>query len=71
MSDASTPPEPTDDDFESYVGLDASAAEERARQRGWTTVRTLPPDAIITMEYLTGRLNLAVRDGVVVRCWKG
>ncbi|MGP3984436.1 proteinase inhibitor I78 [Streptomyces sp. KR80] len=71
MNDTSNHMEPADDDPEAYVGLDVGAAEERARQRGWTTVRTLPPDAIITMEYLSGRINLAVKDGEVVRCWKG
>ncbi|MEO3975439.1 I78 family peptidase inhibitor [Streptomyces sp. CAU 1734] len=55
----------------SYVGLLAANAERRARQRGWSTVRALPPGAIVTMEYLAGRLNLEVRDGVVVRCWAG
>lgn len=60
-----------DDEPETYVGLGAEAAEELARTRGWTTVRTLPPDAIITMEYLEGRLNFAVEDDRVVRCWKG
>ncbi|MCT2588953.1 hypothetical protein LHJ74_03210 [Streptomyces sp. N2-109] len=60
-----------EDDPERYLGLPAEAAEQWARERGWTTVRVLSPDAIITMEYLSGRLNLAVRDGVVVRCWKG
>ncbi|WP_181769109.1 hypothetical protein [Streptomyces albidus (ex Kaewkla and Franco 2022)] len=61
------------DEPESYVGLSAAQAEERAHARGWTTVRSLPPDAIITMEYLTGRLNFAVdKDtGTVVRCWPG
>jgi peptidase inhibitor I78 family protein len=61
------------DDPESYVGLPAEAAEKRAYARGWTTVRSLPPDAIITMEYLSGRLNFAVEKstGNVVRCWKG
>ncbi|WP_225843587.1 hypothetical protein [Streptomyces albus] len=60
-----------DDDPESYVGLTAQEAERRARERGWTTVRQLEPDAIITMEYVVGRLNQAVRDGQVVRCWPG
>jgi hypothetical protein len=71
MSNTPNPDEPTDDDLDAYLGLDAQAAEERARQRGWTTVRTLPPDAIITMEYLYGRINLTVESGRVVRCWKG
>lgn len=61
------------DEPESYVGLSAAEAEETAQARGWTTVRSLPPDAIITMEYLSGRLNFAVdKDtGTVVRCWPG
>ncbi|WP_066955391.1 I78 family peptidase inhibitor [Streptomyces lushanensis] len=60
-----------DDVPESYVGLDAESAERRARRRGWTTVRSLPPGSIITMEYLEGRLNFEVDDGRVVRCWLG
>ncbi|MET8677482.1 I78 family peptidase inhibitor [Streptomyces sp. NPDC004647] len=71
MNDSSIPPEPAADDLEAYVGLDGVAAEERARQHGWSTIRVLPPDAIITMEYMSGRINLAVKDGEVVRCWKG
>ncbi|WP_103528228.1 proteinase inhibitor I78 [Streptomyces sp. SM12] len=68
--------QPTDagssrDDTDSYLGLSAEAAGERARTQGWSTVRSLPPDAIITMEFLEGRLNFAVRDDVVVRCWAG
>lgn len=59
------------DDTDEYLGLTAREAERRATAKGWTTVRTLPPDAIITMEYLDGRLNFAVRDDVVVRCWRG
>ncbi|MFI1017283.1 I78 family peptidase inhibitor [Streptomyces sp. NPDC020965] len=56
---------------ESYVGLPADDAERRARQGGWTTVRSLPPGAIITLEYLEGRLNFEVRGGTVIRCWHG
>jgi hypothetical protein len=59
------------DSPDSYVGLDADAAERRARERGWSTVRALPPGAIITMEYRVGRLNFEVRDGRVTRAWKG
>ncbi|MEU1041545.1 I78 family peptidase inhibitor [Streptomyces sp. NPDC005551] len=66
-----TPPEEPEDSPETYVGLAASSAEERARQRGWSTVRSLPPGSIITMEYRVGRLNLEVTDGTVTRCWKG
>ncbi|WP_344569721.1 I78 family peptidase inhibitor [Streptomyces axinellae] len=61
----------SDDDPETYVGMSAQDAERRARERGWTTVRQLAPDAIITMEFVSGRLNLAVRGEQVVRCWKG
>ncbi|MFE9683429.1 I78 family peptidase inhibitor [Streptomyces sp. NPDC002701] len=56
---------------DAYVGLAADDAERRARERGWSTVRSLPPGAIITMEYLSGRLNLEVTDGRVTRSWKG
>lgn len=59
------------DDVETYVGLDRQEAEERARDRGWNTVRSLPPGAIITMEYQVGRLNFEVKDEVVRRSWKG
>ncbi|MGD3107485.1 I78 family peptidase inhibitor [Streptomyces sp. YGL11-2] len=59
------------DEVEAYVGLGRQEAEERARARGWTTVRALPPGAVITMEYLTGRINFEVRDGVVHRSWQG
>ncbi|MER5297184.1 MULTISPECIES: I78 family peptidase inhibitor [Streptomyces] len=59
------------DSPDTYVGLDADAAERRARERGWSTVRALPPGAIITMEYRMGRLNFEVRDGRVARAWKG
>ncbi|MEV6161023.1 I78 family peptidase inhibitor [Streptomyces sp. NPDC052052] len=54
-----------------YVGLAADVAEQRARMRGWTTVRSLPPGAIITMEFRSGRINFEVVDAVVTRCWVG
>ncbi|GAA0379622.1 hypothetical protein GCM10010319_67750 [Streptomyces blastmyceticus] len=59
------------DDLDAYVGLEVARASERARTRGWATVRTLPPGSIITMEYQVGRLNFEVVDGAVRRCWKG
>ncbi|WP_030723641.1 I78 family peptidase inhibitor [Streptomyces sp. NRRL F-2580] len=62
---------PTADDPARYVGLDAGEAERRARARGWTTVRTVPPGTILTMEYLEGRLNLEVEDAKVRRAWSG
>jgi hypothetical protein len=64
-------PQTPDDSPDDYVGMAADAAEFRARERGWRTVRRLAPDAVITMEYMAGRLNLAVRDDEVVRCWHG
>lgn len=71
MAPLPRPPKAPDDRPDDYVGLEAEAAESRARERGWPRVRRLAPDAVITMEYMSGRLNLAVRDGVVVRCWHG
>ncbi|UQA96268.1 I78 family peptidase inhibitor [Streptomyces halobius] len=59
------------DDPETYTGLARQDAEEQARARGWTTVRSLAPGTVITMEYLSGRLNFEVEDGRVRRAWKG
>lgn len=71
MAPIPTPSGQPDDAPASYVGLDAGTAERRARSRGWTTVRSLPPGSVITMEFLEGRLNFEVDDGTVRRCWKG
>ncbi|MFJ6667265.1 MULTISPECIES: I78 family peptidase inhibitor [unclassified Streptomyces] len=71
MAPIPTPPAEPQDSPDGYVGLDAEQAERRARGRGWSTVRALPPGAIITMEYRVGRLNFEVRDGRVARAWKG
>lgn len=71
MAPIPTPPTEPQDNPDAYLGLEAEAAESQARGRGWTAVRQLPPGAIITMEYLTGRLNFEVTDGRVTRCWKG
>ncbi|GAA2237831.1 MULTISPECIES: I78 family peptidase inhibitor [Kitasatospora] len=54
-----------------YVGLPVKAAQDLAAERGWDVVRVLAPGDLITLEYREGRLNLAVRDGVVERCWAG
>ncbi|MFE6840387.1 I78 family peptidase inhibitor [Streptomyces sp. NPDC057705] len=62
---------PAADDPAHYAGLDADEAERRARVRGWTAVRMVPPGTILTMEYLEGRLNLEVEDGRVRRAWSG
>ncbi|MFB7634945.1 I78 family peptidase inhibitor [Streptomyces sp. NPDC056149] len=59
------------DDPEAYVGLDREAAEELARARGWSTVRAVQPGAMLTMEYLVGRINFEVKDGAVARAWRG
>ncbi len=53
------------------MGLDSGAAERLARERGWSTVRSLAPGTVITMEYRVGRLNFEVKDGRVARAWKG
>ncbi|ATL26659.1 I78 family peptidase inhibitor [Streptomyces formicae] len=71
MAPIPTPPAQPQDDPDAYVGLGAEGAERQARERGWSTVRSLPPGAMITMEYLAGRLNFEVKEGVVTRCWKG
>jgi hypothetical protein len=59
------------DDPDAYLGLPQEEAERRARGRGWTTVRSLPEGSVVTMEYVVGRLNFAVADGTVRRCWFG
>jgi hypothetical protein len=59
------------DDLDAYLGLDGEVAERRARERGWSRVRTLPPGAVVTMEYQVGRLNFMVDAGLVRRCWLG
>ncbi|MFF8386823.1 I78 family peptidase inhibitor [Streptomyces kanasensis] len=66
-----SPPAHPDDDPGPYVGLDDRDAERRARSRGWTTVRAVPPGSIITLEYVAGRINFEVRDHTVIRCWLG
>ncbi|WP_405619600.1 I78 family peptidase inhibitor [Streptomyces sp. NBC_01511] len=71
MASIPTPPAQPDDTPDSYVGLAAPEAGRIARERGWTTVRALPPGAIITLEYLRGRLNFEVENDTVVRCWLG
>lgn len=71
MAPIPTPPQEPRDNPDSYVGLPAARAERQARERGWSTVRELPPGAIVTMEYLVGRINFEVRDGQVTRAWKG
>ncbi|WP_461029217.1 I78 family peptidase inhibitor [Streptomyces sparsus] len=71
MADETEDSTPAGDETGAYVGLSESAARELAESRGWSTVRVVEPDAMITMEYLEGRLNMTVSDGVVVRCWKG
>ncbi|BBA96483.1 hypothetical protein RVR_1803 [Actinacidiphila reveromycinica] len=60
-----------DDDLDAYRGLTREEAEARARERGWTTVRSLPPGTVVTMEYVLGRLNFIVAEGRVQRCWLG
>ncbi|GAA4546109.1 I78 family peptidase inhibitor [Streptomyces collinus] len=71
MAPTPTPSAEPDDSPDTYVGLEADRAEGLARERGWPTVRSLPPGAIITMEYRVGRLNFEVKGGRVARAWKG
>ncbi|AVV43468.1 I78 family peptidase inhibitor [Streptomyces sp. ID05-04B] len=71
MAPNPTPPAEPQDSPDGYVGLEAAQAERLARDRGWSTVRSLAPGTIITMEYRFGRLNFEVREGRVARAWKG
>ncbi|MFE9625299.1 I78 family peptidase inhibitor [Streptomyces sp. NPDC006527] len=71
MAPIPTPPAEPQDSPDGYVGLEAARAERLARDRGWSTVRSLAPGTIITMEYRVGRLNFEVSDGRVTRAWKG
>jgi len=59
------------DDMAAYPGLERETAERRAREHGWTTVRSLPPGAVVTMEYVVGRLNFTIKDDRVQRAWFG
>ena len=52
-----------DDDLDAYLGLAAREAERRAGERGWQKVRSLLPGAIVTLEYVAGRLNFTVDEG--------
>ncbi|CAM5316375.1 MULTISPECIES: I78 family peptidase inhibitor [Streptomyces] len=71
MASLPTPPPEPQDDPAAYVGLTAEEAERQAGERGWSTVRRLQPGAMITMEFLAGRINFEVADGRVTRGWKG
>ncbi|MBE8476622.1 I78 family peptidase inhibitor [Streptomyces justiciae] len=71
MAPIPKPPAEPHDNPDAYVGLEQDRAERLAREKGWSTVRSLPPGAIITMEYRSGRLNFEVKDGRVARSWKG
>ncbi|WP_112470740.1 I78 family peptidase inhibitor [Streptomyces triticisoli] len=71
MASIPTPPTEPQDSPDTYVGLEAGQAERLARERGWSTVRSLQPGTIITMEYRVGRMNFEVRNGRVTRAWKG
>ncbi|MEU4264954.1 I78 family peptidase inhibitor [Streptomyces sp. NPDC025273] len=71
MAPVPSPPAQPDDTPESYVGLDAEAAERQARARGWSTVRALAPGTVITMEFRGGRINFEVDASTVTRCWVG
>ncbi|WP_433548347.1 I78 family peptidase inhibitor [Streptomyces sp. CA-294286] len=71
MAPLPTPPAQPEDTPDRYVGLAVDEATRSAEEHGWSTVRTLPPGTIITMEFVQGRLNFEVRDDAVTRCWVG
>ncbi|MFF4317718.1 I78 family peptidase inhibitor [Streptomyces sp. NPDC001568] len=70
MTSSAVPATP-DEDPACYVGLESTEAERRARLRGWSPLRLLPPGSMVTLEYLEGRLNFEVEEGRVRRAWKG
>lgn len=59
------------DGLDDYLGLPEEEARALAAERGWRTVRVVAPEALLTMEYRSDRLNLTVRDGAVERAWAG
>ncbi|MFD4779184.1 I78 family peptidase inhibitor, partial [Streptomyces sp. NPDC058427] len=67
MAPIPTPSAQPEDAPGAYVGLSAETAERQARERGWTTVRALPPGTVITMEFRSGRINFEVDGGAVRR----
>jgi outer membrane PBP1 activator LpoA protein len=72
---SATPPATADasgcnaDAASGFVGrkADAALAEQARRAAGTGQVRVLAPDAMVTMEYLEGRLNLTVDAAGVVQ----
>lgn len=52
------------DAVQSAIGQQATPerVEQARKDAGATTVRTLKPDQVVTMEYLEGRLNVLVDD---------
>jgi hypothetical protein len=71
LSSALFPGDIPQDDLDAYVGMPRREAERQASARGWRPVRSLPPDAVVTMEYVAGRLNFTVDADHVTRCWAG
>jgi Peptidase inhibitor I78 family len=71
MDHTRPPANPPDDPMDRYVGLQEATARDEATARGWSRVRSLPPGAVITMEYMVGRINFTVDDGRVTRAWPG
>lgn len=67
---ATSPPGPADEP-ERYVGLETGEAERQARSRGWRILRSVPPGAMVTMEFRPGRLNFEVQADRVKRAWQG
>lgn len=59
------------DEPERYVGLETGEAERQARSRGWRILRSVPPGAMVTMEFRPGRLNFEVEADRVKRAWRG
>jgi hypothetical protein len=63
-------PQESSDDADAYVGLTVEEAQRRAEAYGWVNLRTLTSeDQLITMEWVSHRINFLVIGGRISKCW--